>query len=252
MSMINRSIHNEYEYTNKNENVIVFIHGILGSPDQLRFLAEALFKRSFDCVTLLLPGHGGTSKSFYSTPGKMWEEYINHTVEKLKRKYKRIFLVGHSLGGLLCLNCAAKNEISGIILINTPIKFKLTYQQVAFSLRILFTSKDEDNAFLSAYRNGYSIGASKFYEYPLWLRQFFSLYKYARSSAKILETIKTKVLIVQSDRDESVHRKSSKMLILGLKKSVCTFIRLEDSFHGYFPENDKLKLTDEIFKFITC
>ena len=248
--MANRNTHQEFELTHGNEDAIVFVHGILGSPCQFQTLADELSGQGFDCKVLLLPGHGGSGKAFYQTPYGKWFEYVKHSIDKSTALYKRVFLVGHSLGGLLCLNYAANSDVSGVILINTPLVFKVSLKQLSFSLRILFSPAYKDDEFLASYRQAFSVTGGKWYEYPLWLRQFIGLYRYIGQTKKLLKDVRVKTIIIQSVHDESVLLKSMGLLKSGLANSKVEVIRLEESYHGYFPPEDRQLLVDTIANFI--
>jgi carboxylesterase len=249
--MFMKTIHQEFSLLNGNEDAIIFIHGILGSPCQFRFLADELFKQGFDCFALLLPGHGGTAQSFYKTSYVKWPEYVKQRVGELSKEYKRVFVVGHSLGGLLSLDFAASNNIAGVVLINTPLAFKVNLKQLVFSMKILLSPASKDDEFLSTYRQAYSVSGGKIYEYPLWLRQFIGLFRYIQQLKKILKDVSARTLIIQSAKDESVQLRSAVLLKLGLSNAATKSIELQDSYHGYFPKQDKLLLINEISNFLT-
>ena len=249
--MAKQGIHEEVEYINGNGDAIVFIHGILGSPGQFRFLADELFKKGFDCISLLLPGHGGTAKMFYQTPCGKWAEYVKQRIDEVAKKYKRVVLVGHSLGGLLCLDYAASSAVAGIVLINTPLAFKISPKQLAISMKILFSCADSDDELHSVYRAAFSVSNGRIYEYPLWLRQFIGLVFIMQRSRKRLKNVRAATLIIQSAKDESVYRRSAALLSASLVNTHSQLLYLEHSYHGYFPPDDRKTLVEAIIKFMS-
>ena len=100
---------------------IVFIHGFGGDLNNWMFNQEKLSK-SFNTFTIDLPGHGSSSKNI--PQGDI--SYLSEVVSKFceTNDLKKINLVGHSLGGGICLSIALNNMelISSIILIS-PIGF---------------------------------------------------------------------------------------------------------------------------------
>lgn len=243
--------HAEFELVNGHGDAVLFVHGILGSPCQFRLLAEELNKRGFNCRALLLPGHGGTAEQFYRTSPAKWPGYVDEAIRTARSRYQRVFVVGHSLGGLLCLDAATKHDVAEIVLLNTPLSFKISLRQLAFSMKVLFSPKGKDDEFLSVYRQAYSISSGRIYEYPLMLRQFVGLISYAGRVKRMLHLVTAKTLIFQSARDESVGRKSVVRLMDGLVNAQPKLIWLRNSFHGYFPGDDKDKLLSEICQFIS-
>lgn len=241
--------HEEYEFTSGSRTAVIFVHGILGSPSQFRFLAESLHQQGFDCRAILLPGHGGTASAFARASAKEWQACVNKAVGEAAEKYGQVFMVGHSMGSLLCLNQSA-GMVAGMILINTPLVFKISFKQLAMSWRILFSGPEKDDAFLSASREAYSIMGGRMIDYPRWVRQFTNLIVLARRTKKMLGAVKGNVLLVQSGKDESVHAKSAALLKAGLVNASMQTLELHESYHDYFTGADRQKLTDAVASFI--
>lgn len=244
------SAHKEFELINGNKDAVVFVHGILGSPCQFRFLAEGLFNLGFDCRAILLPGHGCTAREFGRASAADWQEYFTKAVNDAKKRYSRVFIAGHSMGGLLCLRYAAQMDVSGVVLINTPLVFRISGKQVGTGLRILLCRADNDDDFLAASRQAYSITRGNILSYPLWVRQFAGLYFMARKTRNILANIRSSVLIAQSGRDESVNKKSAALLKMGLVNARTQSLELGEYYHGYFTDPDKQKLLNAVATFI--
>lgn len=89
-------------YGHKNQPVILFLHGFMGSGDDYAEICRELAGQ-FCCVTLDLPGHG-------KTPGQPDRKYYTmaetaldliHLLDRLK--IDQCFLVGYSMGGRLAL-----------------------------------------------------------------------------------------------------------------------------------------------------
>jgi carboxylesterase len=72
-----------------------------------------------------LPGHGSDCKSFIKNNRFDQFNYVKEYFLKIKENHKRIYLIGHSMGGLFCLKLAEKHKIDGIVLISTPMRINL-------------------------------------------------------------------------------------------------------------------------------
>lgn len=251
--MAGRDIHQEYSFSNDNEDIVIFVHGILGSPRRFRDLAEELSHHGFDCMALLLPGHGGPASAFYRTPYAKWPDYVKLRVHAATQTHKRVFLVGHSLGGLISLDCAASGGIAGIVLINTPLAFKFNLKRLAISMKKMIVNPTQGNDAMSvAYRECCSITGAKIYEYPLWLRQYISMYRYVNRTKRCLKDVYAKTLIVQSSMDESVQQRSAGMLKSALVNAHAEIMELKESYHGYLSDMDKQKLMNAVERFVGC
>lgn len=98
---------------------IVFIHGAAGDSrifsSQLRF-----FSPEFTSVAIDLPGHG---KSIFDSPVSM-DMYISAVREVIRSEgFNEVILVGHSMGGALCMQIAAEKIIplAALVLVSTGI-----------------------------------------------------------------------------------------------------------------------------------
>lgn len=112
-------------YSKKRDNVIIICPGWFMTKDSKAFakLSKNLFQY-FDIISMDFRGHGKSS-GFYTFTAK--EENDLNTVTdfaKLECKYKKIYLMGFSLGGALAIICAAKNSnINKVISISSPTEF---------------------------------------------------------------------------------------------------------------------------------
>ena len=89
-----------------NQTAVLLVHGFTGTPDCLRYLANYLNSLSFTVSAPLLPGHGSTREKLAQTDWKSWYKTVEHTYKDLQKNYAKIYVVGLSLGGLLCLKLA--------------------------------------------------------------------------------------------------------------------------------------------------
>jgi esterase/lipase len=79
------------------------------------------------------------NSSFYNTKKNnknLWIKDIILIYKKLNKYYKNIYVVGHSLGGVITINVSFKLKLKSIILISTPI---------IVDLKLLFTSTNKFN-----------------------------------------------------------------------------------------------------------
>lgn len=243
--------HSEYSFCAGNSEAVVFVHGIGGSPVQFAPMAEFLFDNGYDCVALLLPGHGSDASAFCHTPFSAWRNHVFQAIDDIAKQYRKVFLIGHSLGGLLCLEYAAANDAEGLILINTTLAFKISLTQLSVNLRVLTGKPDRDDEMIAEYRRSTGIsGACRWYEYPLMPRPFLHLTRHMRNARRILGDVKARTLVVQSCLDETVVLNSAKRLRAGLPNVQGEILWLESSYHSYFPEGDRMKLFSSVLGFL--
>lgn len=98
------------------KKAVLMIHGFAGGTYDYESVANYISLNSkFNVFFFTLPGHGGSRKGVKSC------EWINYSEEQLKKLikngYKEIYLIGHSMGGVIATYLASKyKEVKKIVL----------------------------------------------------------------------------------------------------------------------------------------
>ncbi len=240
--------HIEYHFkAETSDTVIVFIHGIQGSPLQFDYMTEKLSGR-YSIENLLLPGHGKTASDFGNSNMAEWQNYVDERIIKLQQEYKNIILVGHSMGGLLSVQSAISypQKIRGLFLIALPLCIHISYPCIKNSFSIAFSKKDR-NDIIAAARKGNSISASNPFEYLAGTPRYIELLKKSKSTRALLEKLQLPIVIVHSANDELV---SNKSLNYSKDRGNIQVITLNDSGHYYYSRAAQEKISDTLKEFI--
>lgn len=236
--------------TRNHSAVILYIHGIMGSPIEFIPFAENLINAPIDYKTILLPSHGGSGRAFLKSNRHAWQSCIDQEVEKLVKQYQQVYLIGHSLGGLLALNAAIHFPISGIMLINTALRTRITFQQISLSLRVLLASKNSQDPLISTYRDSFSISLEDWWTMPGWVVPMAEVLRVASKTRKILPLINAPVFIYQSLKDETVHPISAQLLKKSLVNSKVKLTYFNNSTHAFFEEKDRQLMVGDLTQLI--
>ncbi len=105
-------------YIKGNEVGILLIHGFVGTPQSVKFVANQLAEKGFTVLAPRLKGHGTHSKELEETTFHDWLTELEHAYDKLKSVCSHIFIAGQSMGGVLSLILANKGKPAGVITIN--------------------------------------------------------------------------------------------------------------------------------------
>ena len=99
----------------------LLIHGFMGSPKSSRPLADHLAEAGIHCMGPLLPGHGHFPDKLHNVPSQAWLEEVEAWLLRLREQCEEIFIVGHSMGGIIGAYLALKyNNVRGLVLIAPP------------------------------------------------------------------------------------------------------------------------------------
>ncbi|GCE47236.1 carboxylesterase [Thermosporothrix hazakensis] len=102
---------------------VLFVHGLNGGVNDFAELPTLLEQPNWLVRLVLLPGHG---------PDVRWREQIRYgwqewaasvreELYQLQQHCSAVFLIGHSLGGALCLHIAAHKTVAGVVSMCAPL-----------------------------------------------------------------------------------------------------------------------------------
>lgn len=99
-----------------SRNGVLLIHGLTGTPNEMRIVAKGLHKAGFTVFGMQLAGHCGTEDDLRKTTWQDWYKSVEEATDYLATKVDNIFVVGLSMGALLALNLAADrpSQIKGL------------------------------------------------------------------------------------------------------------------------------------------
>ncbi len=99
---------------------VLCLHGLTGTPWEVRSTAEALAGAGFACVGPVLPGHGSSPEELARTPRADWIEAALAAYDELARTHARVYVLGLSMGGVLGLALGARRRPRGIAVLAAP------------------------------------------------------------------------------------------------------------------------------------
>ncbi len=100
---------------------VLLVHGLNGSRRDMAELTAVLQSHGMIAENMLLPGHGTNVRDMLSLGWPEWTQAVHRELQQLKQRCDIVFLIGHSLGGALCLHVAAHEEVTGIVTMCAPL-----------------------------------------------------------------------------------------------------------------------------------
>lgn len=237
----------------KGTGAVLFIHGICGTPEHFRAVIslEPLVPQRWSVVNLCLPGHGGSVEEFAHSSRAAWESHAQAAFQRLAREHERIYLVGHSMGTLLCLLLAAEypEKVGGVFLLNVPMVPFVRPRAVSACLRLCFGKLRKDNPRDMALLAACGITSTrKLWKYIPWIPRFLDLLVLIGKTRKGLGCISVTGQVWQSCRDELVANGSAGIL---REKTSLPVVEMEDSGHFYYTPEDAQRIRTAFREFIT-
>lgn len=221
----------------KNKAILI-IHGFAGGTYDEEYLANYLeLNKHFDVFIFTLPGHDVKDKRKATC-----EEWMKESEKQLKRlirkKYKKIYLVGHSMGGVIATHLAKKyKEVKKLVLV-APAFTSLASKEEGGLLSIVLKIPD----IIKAY--SYNELATRVTKLPLRSeKEFFKLIDTYKND---INDIEIPIMFVHGTSDQLVPFKSSERLYNNLKINKKIFLVINDYYHDVF----KGKKVDDICFYI--
>ncbi len=221
------------------KKAILIIHGFAGGTYDEEKLANYLeLNRNFDVFQFTLPGHNrNLSKANYM-------DWINYSEDMLKwliaKRYYNIYLIGHSMGGVIATYLASKyKEVKKLVLAAPSFQYLSVVKDnlnitksIKMTPKVIETyGKDEVIArFLKL-----NIGT---------LKQFADLVKHYYDYPKF---VTCPILIIQGKNDNLVPLTSSEYVYNSVKSNVKKLVYVNGLTHDVFKDNKQIYYIVEKF-----
>lgn len=100
---------------------VLCLHGLTGTPYEVRPIAEALVARGIRARAPIMAGHEGGVRLLAATSRRAWLERAQAELESLRREHDKVYLVGVSMGGVVSLRLAQTTQVDALVVIGTPL-----------------------------------------------------------------------------------------------------------------------------------
>jgi len=101
---------------------VLCLHGLTGTPYEVRPLGEAIHRAGIRAVGPALPGHNETPQQLAELGYEAWLDAARTALDQLRRQHEVVFGVGLSMGGLLTLALAAEDAFDAAAVVGTPLR----------------------------------------------------------------------------------------------------------------------------------
>ena len=202
-------------------SAILLFHGFTATTVEVRGLAKFFNGKGYSVMGPLLPGHGISPEELNHTNRQAWIDAAESAYQQLASKYKRVFVMGESMGGLLTLWLAAHHpEIAGICLFAPALRIpKLWQSRLAWPFMPFMYKKNID---LTSPWQGYNV-------VPMHAAAQLNLFQQKVKS--LLPKVNQPAIIFQGKLDATIDPISSVMALEGIASTEKEMVWLEESSH---------------------
>ena len=220
------------------KKAVLIIHGFVGSLYDNEYLMNYLeLDKKFDVFAKTLPGHHETF-SYQKVDFHEWIKYVEEIVEDLIfYGYKEIYLIGHSMGGVLAGYVASKyKEIKKVVFLNAAFNY-LNFKQNKVDIL-----KNKD------YKDYLEVLDRVFHTSIPFFLEFIKLVKEYHDC---LTNVTVDSLVLQSDIDQVVPLENGIKIYDNLKSYNKYLTYLTNERHAVFEGNqENLERKKEIAEYI--
>ena len=89
-----------------NGRGVLLVHGVTGSPVEMKYIAKNLHRAGYTVFAPLLAGHGRDTAALRATRWEDWYSSLGESAEWFKTQVDQMFVAGICVGGLLGLRLA--------------------------------------------------------------------------------------------------------------------------------------------------
>ena len=221
---------------------ILFVHGILGTPDHFKPFIS-LVPPNWSIYNILLKGHGGSVKDFSAASMAEWKQQVHEVLQTLLVTHNKVIIVAHSMGTLFAIQEAIDNPIAALFLLNVPLRVRIRFQLLKTSWRVFRGNIKSNDVWTLAAQSAYGIDRdTHILRYLGWIPRYLELFSEIRKTRKITYKLSVPCQVYLSLKDEMVSPKSGKIF----ERNPCVTVKaLHSSGHYYYSSRDQRLLHND-------
>lgn len=237
-----------------SNSCVIAIHGFSSAPKEVEKLSRFLNENNLNVIAPRLDGHGTVPEDLKDKKWEDWYNSISRIICIATLKYKKVYIIGFSTGGLLALLSTKKHykEFIALVCINAAlhlndIRAKTLLPAISF-WNDLVKAFNEDNyakEYVDNLPENPEINYNKHY-----IDSIKQLNLLMNKTRKTLHKIRKPILIIQA-KDDPVVNPSSAHEIFQNVKSIYKILKIIDaSNHVIITGNNTKELFNIILNFI--
>jgi len=260
----------------QNGRAVVLIHGLTGTPNEMRFLASSLNKKGYTVICPRLANHGEPLGVLKDTPWQDFYQSAKNAFLEIVKGHDMVFVSGLSMGALFSLLLAAEfpKEVKGVSCLSPTLfydgwnmpKYRWLLP-LAYStfLKNFFYFKEEppygikNEAVRRFVHNYYSqarldqMDKVAEYGYPFFplglLNQLNEVIRRVRTK---LGEITAPVQLIQAQEDDMTSVKNSRFIYDRVASEKKELILLYDSYHVITADQERDKVAQKMDTFFAA
>jgi carboxylesterase len=256
-----------------NNRLVILIHGLTGTPNEMKFLAHFLNRRGYSVICPRLANHGQPLGILKKTKWQEFYQSVRKTFAEIKENPDLIFVAGLSMGALLALLLAEEfpGKIAGVSCLSptlfydgwntpwskcllplaymTPIKHYFYFkEEPPYGIKNPQVRKQVHNYYSQAKLGDMSGIAQHGYPYfPVTL--LYQLHLLVKYLSKRLANIHAPVQVIQARDDDITSVKNAQFIYDRVAAQNKEMVLLNNSYHVITADQERDKVAEELVRF---
>ena len=223
------------------------LHGLTGTPYEVRPLGEALSAVGIRALGPALPGHNTAPEQLARVCQEEWLEAAWAAQRLLRQEHELVFGVGLSMGGLLTLSLACEDAFDAAAVVGVPLRLAQPVASLIPLARFFVSSvpkrggSDIRDAQARARHPGYRV---------MPLAAVYQLQRLQRRVRHCLPRIEAPLLVAHGAHDRTANPADAREIASTVASSQVECLFLENSAHVAPVDHDGRLLADSFARFL--
>lgn len=259
-----------------NGTGVLLIHGITGTPSEMRYLGNCLNKAGFGVLCNILPRHGSTLGELKKVTWQEIEHACVEDLKALKKEYPQVFVGGLSMGALMAVHLAYKfpSEVSGIIALAPTIFYDgwaLPKRKVLlnfiwhipyfrntidikegwpYGLKDEYLREKIYKFYKSSYKDKFDNKVLLFGSPFFPMVSLYQMHLFAGVVKKEFSSVRAPILIMHAKEDDMTSVRNAQYVFKHIASPNKSLVLLDDSYHMITIDKQKDRVAQEAINFI--
>lgn len=238
----------------KGSGAVLLIHGFIATPADFGRLPHLLNDAGWTVYAPLLPGHGTDPRDFSKTTPDELIDFTKNAYINLRKKHKKVVVIGHSMGGALAVITAADSDVDRLVLL-APY-FKIAHQwyyllptEIIHKIAAPFIPYVYRPLMFKQLNKKESIPYIIDYDY-VSLKGGKTAMDIGKRAHSVAYKLNIPVLFIHSKKDKATDYSAARKVASQLPEKTTRFVTLHKSNHIILWDYEAALVEAEILKFI--
>lgn len=226
----------------------LLLHGLPGSPAEMRLLGEYLAARNICVHVPLLPGMGTVPEDLGRVSWRDWVSTAEQALAGLRGSCDKLYVAGLSMGGALALLLGASQPLAGVAALAPAIRMRdrrFRWVPLLYRLHPWIEPNHAEDDLADPAARALTWHCQR---YPsVAAAQLFHL---VRATRRSLPEVRCPVLIVQSPWDSLLDPAGAGWAIEQIGASDKELVRLERSGHNIAVDAEREQVFAQVYRFV--